>query len=100
MKYLFSYGTLQEKDIQLQLFERELKGLPDTVSGYTLSEIKAYGEYPVLEETKNPLHRITGVVFEISEQELRLADDYEGEAYKRKEIELESGKRAWLYVAT
>jgi len=99
MAYLFSYGSLQERRIQLELFDRELRGWPDEVSGFVLSKEKAYGAYPVLNETKNPAHRISGMVFELSEKELTKADVYEGEAYKRKEIELESGKRAWLYIA-
>ncbi|WP_149274483.1 gamma-glutamylcyclotransferase family protein [Pareuzebyella sediminis] len=99
MVYLFSYGSLQEATIQLELFDRELRGWPDVVSGFVLSKEKAYGAYPILNETKNPAHRISGTVFELSEQELIQADVYEGEAYKRKLIELESGKRAWLYIA-
>ena len=32
---LFSYGTLQDKAVQLSNFGRELKGRPDTLPGYT-----------------------------------------------------------------
>ena len=36
MEKLFSYGTLREKSVQLALFERELEGEPDVLTGYRL----------------------------------------------------------------
>jgi len=32
---LFSYGTLQKRDVQIAIFGRELKGRADALSGYT-----------------------------------------------------------------
>jgi len=37
---------------------------------------------------------------EITDEELLLADEYEPKNYKRIKVMLESGKKAWIYVAT
>ncbi len=42
---------------------------------------------------------IKGTVFEITEEELQLADKYEPANYKRVKAVLESGKEAWIYIA-
>lgn len=43
--------------------------------------------------------KINGKTFEVSEEELRLADSYEPSNYRRKLVLLASGKQAWVYVA-
>ena len=40
---------------------------------------------------------IEGTVFEISEEELLLADGYEPDGYERHKVVLQSGNRAWIY---
>ncbi|MFH6602705.1 gamma-glutamylcyclotransferase family protein [Maribacter algicola] len=99
MEYLFSYGTLQEHDVQNVLFQKTLSGCPDEVTGFVLSPNKAYGIYPALLKTKDSSHRISGMVYEVTETDLANADDYEGDFYKRIRVGLKSGKKAWLYVA-
>jgi hypothetical protein len=42
---------------------------------------------------------IEGVVLELSPDEIKSADAYETEDYKRIEVRLESGKTSWVYVA-
>jgi hypothetical protein len=37
-------------------------------------------------------------VFEITPDELKQADDYEVDSYKRVAVTLQSGKNAWVYV--
>jgi gamma-glutamylcyclotransferase (GGCT)/AIG2-like uncharacterized protein YtfP len=49
--------------------------------------------------TGDPADRIPGTCFHISEQELAATDRYEVDAYQRTEAELESGARAFVYVA-
>lgn len=42
---------------------------------------------------------VSGVVFEISGEELAQADRYEVADYKRIQVNLLSGKQAWVYVS-
>lgn len=107
-EYLFSYGTLQKENVQIELFGRIFKGSGDTLKGYraTAIEIKdevflSKGEQKnqlaaVISKDKNDL--IQGTVFEITEEELFLADKYEPDNYKRVKVVLESGKEAWIYI--
>ena len=39
MQKLFSYGTLQQENVQLATFSRKLTGSPDVLVGYRLDEI-------------------------------------------------------------
>ena len=46
----------------------------------------------------DPAEVVHGVVFAITEQELRAANEYEDDAYKRVLVSLRSGLDAWVYV--
>lgn len=106
---LFSYGTLQLERVQLDTFGRELEGSTDILIGFQLSILKiedkaviaASGltEHPVLIYTNCILDRVEGTVFYITKDELLQADDYEVDDYKRIEVILNSGKKAWVYVS-
>ena len=108
-EYLFSYGTLQKEKVQINLFGRILQGETDTLSGYKVSSIEIKDKLFLLkgEEkyqqtviiTKNKNDKIKGTVFEITKEELLLADKYEPNNYTRIKIVLESGKEAWIYAA-
>lgn len=99
MTYLFSYGTLQDSDIQKELFHRQLLGCPDLLLGFELSHTKAYGKYPNISKATNLSSNVTGMVYEILPSELERVDAYEGEAYTRVLVKLRSGKKAWVYLA-
>ena len=101
---LFAYGTLQREDIQLDLFQRMLDGTPDRLMGYRLTAINlATGgglqQYPIIYPTADPTDIIEGMRFQVTEDELQKADEYEGESYQRVEVILESGRVAWVYSA-
>jgi len=106
---LFSYGTIQKESVQLKLFGRLLHGDKDILRGYKLSPIEikdrsflSKGEQNIqltVTASHNKNDRIEGTVVEISGEELLLADNYEPDNYKRVEVELESGKKAWIYAA-
>ncbi|RZK48073.1 MAG: gamma-glutamylcyclotransferase [Pedobacter sp.] len=108
MELLFSYGTLQKEKVQLQSFGRLLKGEADELLGYRLHslhitdaavlEVSEQVFHPIAQETGNPDDRIAGMVFEITEDELKAADVYEVSDYKRVMGNMASGKRAWVYV--
>jgi gamma-glutamylcyclotransferase (GGCT)/AIG2-like uncharacterized protein YtfP len=95
---LFTYGTLQDLDIQLRLFGRKLSGDPDILIGYQLSDKKIMGKYKGIHETCAQEDRLEGVLYVLKTQELLDTDIYEGEAYKRILVTLASGRKAWVYV--
>jgi gamma-glutamylcyclotransferase (GGCT)/AIG2-like uncharacterized protein YtfP len=106
---LFSYGTLQKDKVQLELFGRLLNGTKDILKGYKLSSIEIKDESFLAKSeekyqltailSKDDADIIEGTVFEISEEELRFADKYEPDNYKRVKVVLQSGKEAWIYIA-
>ena len=104
---LFSYGTLQKDKVQLELFGRLLNGAKDILKDYKIASIEIKDEsFLAKGEEKYQLtlipskdNIIEGTVFEISEAELLLADKYEPDNYKRIKVALQSGKKAWIYVA-
>ncbi|MEI9911041.1 MAG: gamma-glutamylcyclotransferase family protein [Bacteroidota bacterium] len=109
-EYLFSYGTLQKDKVQVELFGRLLQGTKDTLEGYRLATIEIKDElflskgeekYQLtLIPSTDSTESIEGTVFEISEEELLLADKYEPDNYKRIKVSLQSGKEAWIYAAS
>lgn len=109
MENLFSYGTLQNEAVQKETFGRLLNGFPDLLEGYNLSMIKIEDQsvvatsgkthHPIIQFTNDKTDAIKGMVFEITESELKQADEYEVDEYKRTLVELKSGKNAWVYVS-
>jgi hypothetical protein len=108
MPLLFSYGTLQEKDVQLSTFGRTLRGKSDELPGYELSSVRI--EDPQVVAATGMTHyanvkfngrndsRVNGTLFEIIDAEFTAADEYENPAgYKRIVAMLASGKEAWVY---
>ena len=100
MDYLFSYGTLRDSSVQQAVFGRPLQGRPDELPGFKLSAKKAYGSYPLVVKTPDALHSVSGVVYTLNPDDLEKADAYEGPEYKRIQVDLKSGKKVWLYVAS
>lgn len=105
---LFSYGTLQDRAVQLATFGRELTGSPDALPGYCTS-LLAIRDAAVIERSGKTHHtiaarsanhrdRVPGMVFEITPGELAAADRYEVSDYTRVEVTLQSGLKAWVYV--
>ncbi|KGE69843.1 MULTISPECIES: gamma-glutamylcyclotransferase family protein [Pseudomonas] len=105
---LFSYGTLQDKSVQLANFGRELTGQQDAMLGYSQSWVEITDpdvlassgktHHPIVAPSTQADARVEGTVFQITEQELAAADAYEVADYKRVEVGLASGLRAWVYV--
>lgn len=98
MTYLFTYGTLQDLQVQEYVFGRTIDGLPDHLLGFKKLENAVYERYPLVVQTQNPQDKVEGKVYEVSEIDLKKADIYETHAYKRQKFPLESGKKAWVYV--
>jgi hypothetical protein len=108
MPYLFSYGTLQQEEVQLSTFGRRLTGAPDTLVGYLITQVRIEDPevvatsckefHPIARNTGEFNNRVPGTVFDVTEEELEHSDAYEVDAYKRVETVLASGKSAWVYV--
>ena len=109
MPLLFSYGTLQEAQVQLSTFGRRLQGQRDELVGFEPSLVTI--DDPQVAAAAGRTHhanvafngrresRVSGTVFEITDAELAAADRYEQLAgYKRVLETLASGKQAWVYV--
>lgn len=94
---LFAYGTLQDSHVQRTYLLRDLKGTPDQLVQYRISDQKVANAYPTIVHTGNPENRVEGTVYPLTHGELLLADRYEGVAYERAQVELSSGKKAWVY---
>lgn len=108
MHHLFTYGTLQLPQVQKALFGRILSGHPAVLSGYkqvpltlhdpTVVRLSRKNAHLILEHTGNLEDQVTGVSFELSEEELKRADAYEPDDYRRELVRFVSGKEAWVYV--
>lgn len=105
---LFSYGTLQLATVQLSSFGRLLDGEDDAMTGYR-TEMIEITDPDVLRQSSQRFHplvvpsdkaddKVLGKVFHITAKELAAADVYEVSDYKRVEVLLKSGRRAWVYV--
>jgi hypothetical protein len=106
---LFSYGTLQDKSVQIANFGRELIGRKDVLPGFVRGTVPIADQeinsssggayYANAELSANPQDAISGMVFEVTEDDLGAADEYENPAnYHRILVTLGSGDQAWVYV--
>ncbi len=98
-QYLFTYGTLQETEVQLGVFSRLLQGEEAILNGYIISNEKVADRYPTIAVSNDSSKTLTGKIYILSPEELIKADAYEGEAYKRIQVVLASGEKAWAYIA-
>ena len=106
--HLFSYGTLQQPEVQRATFGRLLDERPDALAGYRLAPLRITDPKVVATSglevhsiacpTGDPAHRVEGVVLTITPAELAAADRYETNAYDRVEVILASGASAFVYV--
>jgi gamma-glutamylcyclotransferase (GGCT)/AIG2-like uncharacterized protein YtfP len=110
MPLLFSYGTLQQDEVQLSTFGRRLEGQHDTLPGFEQDLVliedpqvvatSGKTHHPIVKFNGRSDSRVRGMVFEITDAELESADRYEVAAYTRVAVRLASGKEAWVYVDT
>jgi hypothetical protein len=104
---LFSYGTLRDNAVQMANFGRLLSGRADSLPGYTLLPIAIRDPAVValsgksqhmIAKPSNAGDEVSGVVFEITAEELAAADRYEVAEYTRVLVTLKSGVQSWVYV--
>ena len=110
MPLLFSYGTLQQPEVQQANYGRLLKGAADVLPAYRLKplpiddpavvRLSGKAVHMIACYTGDPNDRIAGMRFEITDDELAASDVYEVAAYSRTEVKLESGVTAFVYVGS
>jgi gamma-glutamylcyclotransferase (GGCT)/AIG2-like uncharacterized protein YtfP len=108
MPLLFSYGTLQQEEVQRATFGRRLAGRPDALVGFEAGRVRIEDpgvvatsgrtHHPIVRPSPDPGSRVAGTVFEVTDGELRSADAYEVSAYRRIAAQLASGAQAFVYV--
>nr|WP_314492355.1 gamma-glutamylcyclotransferase family protein [uncultured Chryseobacterium sp.] len=108
MAYLFSYGTLQKEEVQIETFGRLLHGAKDILAGYQLQMLEITDPevlrrsnrkyHPILMFSGNTDDEIEGILFEVTEKEIIQADAYEVDDYKRIQSVFKSGKTGFVYV--
>jgi gamma-glutamylcyclotransferase (GGCT)/AIG2-like uncharacterized protein YtfP len=106
--WLFSYGTLRQRDVQLAIFGRTLEGQADVLRGYAVSPLQitdpgviatsGTARHTIVHESGNPLDEVHGMVFRITQAELAAADAYEVADCKRVSVRLRSEIEAFVYV--
>ena len=100
MPRLFSYGSLRESRVQLATFGRLLSGQPDELVGFELGRApRPDKQLANVIRNGRAKSRVPGMAFEVSEAELRAADEYErADDYARIAVTLASGAEAWVYL--
>lgn len=106
---LFSYGTLQHADVQLDTFGRLVEAEDDVLPGYTVDyaeiedhrvvDISGQTVHPIVRPTGSARDKVVGKALRVSEAELEAADEYEVSLYRRASVVLASGRTAWVYVS-
>ena len=95
---LFVYGTLATGETLKNILSRDVLGIPATLDGYDGSKMVTIENesYPAAE--KNTEYSIQGLLVEVTPEELEKLDVWETDAYRRKEVGLTNGKKAWVYL--
>jgi gamma-glutamylcyclotransferase (GGCT)/AIG2-like uncharacterized protein YtfP len=96
MNYLFAYGTLLDKNIQLSVFGHETAGRADQLADYRrIVRSFTYGSYPDIVFEKGS--SVPGMILELTDYELAQCDRYEGDEYERLSVVLMSGSKTFVY---
>ncbi len=108
MNNFFSYGTIQQENVQRRLYGRSLEGSKDYLPGFRIILVenkdhrsRSRGEeqmHKLAVASGNSGDLVEGTVFELTDEELDLTDRYEPDGYTRVRVRLQSGKEAWTYA--
>ena len=96
MENIFAYGTLKDPKVQKYIFGKIAKSSPAVLLDDARSKTKIDKIYPIIIKKKGNFVR--GMVFSVTQKELKLIDEYEGKPYKRQKVILKSGVSAWVYA--
>ena len=95
---VFVYGTLVNDVIRKNAIGRIVPGIPTTLDGYDSSQIIIIENESYQAAEKNIECSIKGLMIELTDEEIWKLDVYETDAYKREEVELTNGIKAWTYL--
>ena len=85
--------------MQQSLFGRHMIMHEDELVGFELGSVQHGPEtHSIVKETGDAEHRVKGMVLEMTDRELAVADEYEPEEYKRISTVLASGQEVWVYT--
>ncbi|MDB5679553.1 gamma-glutamylcyclotransferase family protein [Sphingomonas bacterium] len=107
--FLFSYGSLRRRDVQLAVFGHELEGFDDVLPGFAAVPIRltdprtiatgGTADHLILRATADGSGAVPGLALAIRPEDVPVADAYEPAGYERTAVNLASGRRAFVYVA-
>lgn len=92
MNNVFVYGTLMNREVVHSLLGSYKTTYSEVLPGYRKVGLN------VIEDEESEVY---GYTFEVTDGELQMLDDYEGvehNLYRRTEVALASGERAWVYT--
>jgi gamma-glutamylcyclotransferase (GGCT)/AIG2-like uncharacterized protein YtfP len=96
MNYLFAYGTLLDKNVQVRVFGHEVVGRVDQLADYRRVERNFIcGSYPDIVSENGSF--VSGMILELTDEDLKLCDRYEGDEYERLTVVLISGSQTLVY---
>jgi uridine kinase/gamma-glutamylcyclotransferase (GGCT)/AIG2-like uncharacterized protein YtfP len=106
---LFSYGTLQQPEVQRASFGRLLAGSKDALPGHRTEwvsitdpdvvAVSGSDRHPNVVPGDRADDTVDGTLLTLTPEELAAADDYEVDDYRRVRVRLQSGRDAWVYLA-
>ena len=96
MHKMFSYGTLMDDEIRTRILGKNINVKPDILEGYTITVHPVLISYPVVKPNKDDF--VNGVVFDVTENDIKDLDMYETKYYKREEVVLKSGVKSMVYI--
>jgi hypothetical protein len=106
--WLFSYDMLRQPEVQKATFGRELRSVPDILSGYSIAMLAITDSHvvatsgsdlhPIIRKTGSPTDEIHGFALAVTAVELAAADGYEVSDYRRVAVILKSGRAVFVYV--
>lgn len=104
---LFSYGTLQQPDVQDSVLGRRPAGWTDYLDGYRLTwitvtdpdviRLSGTETHPIL--VADPSASVEGTAWSLHGHDITATDAYEVADYIRIFVPLRSGEHAWVYTA-
>lgn len=104
--WLFSYGTLRQPGVQIELFGRTLETVEDSLPGFRVERLRitdpdvialsGSDEHPVLRRCGDGA--VSGAALAVTADDLEHADRYEVDDYIRVAVTLASGRDAFVYI--
>lgn len=105
--WLFSYGTLRQPEVQIELFGGTLETVEDSLPGFRIERLRitdpevialsGSDEHPVLRRGADG-DVVNGSALAVTGTDLEHADRYEVDDYVRIAVTLASGRDAFVYI--